>query len=124
MLRATLSTTIRAARTRSTGTAHGCIAIPLGCPDDDASVIRARRALEHDAEKWVPVFGKTSCSSNNLERDGDSKKSHHALALLWQILRGMGFPNQFFSDSWVVGFWRGRRWLAGHRIGKRSLDAG
>src|SRR5262249_42902863 len=39
---------------------------PPGCPDDDASVIRACRALEHDAEKWVPVFGKTSCSSNNL----------------------------------------------------------
>jgi hypothetical protein len=35
--------------------------------------------LEHDAEKWVPVFGKTSCSSKKLERDGDSKKSHHAL---------------------------------------------
>src|SRR5262245_20861139 len=30
------------------------------------------------------------------------------LALLWQILRGAGFPNQFFCDSWVVGFWRGR----------------
>src|SRR6195256_461810 len=28
------------------------------------------------------------------------------LALLWQILSGAGFPNQFFNDSWVVGFWR------------------
>jgi hypothetical protein len=28
------------------------------------------------------------------------------LALLWQILSGTGFPNQFFNDSWVVGFWR------------------
>jgi hypothetical protein len=37
------------------------------------------RLLEHDAEKWVPVFRKTSCSSNNLKRDGDSKKSHPAL---------------------------------------------
>ena len=36
--------------------------------------------LEHDAEKWVPVFGKTSCSDNKIKRDGDSKKSHHALA--------------------------------------------
>jgi hypothetical protein len=50
------------------------------------------RLLEHDAEKGVPVFRKTSCSSNNLKRDGDSKKSHHALeaspvaalAILWQ----------------------------------------
>src|SRR6266478_1522649 len=47
----------------------------------------------------------------------------HALALLWQILSGTGFPNQFFCDSWVVGFWRGRPWLAGRRIGKTSLDA-
>src|SRR5262249_22798855 len=46
-----------------------------------------------------------------------------ALALLWQILSGTGFPNQFFCDSWVVGFWRGRPWLAGRRIGKKSLDA-
>src|SRR5215510_12713918 len=50
--------------------------------------------LEHDPEKacpgldpgWVPVFGKGvpprkrgSCSTNNLKRDDDSKKSHHAL---------------------------------------------
>src|SRR5262249_9068467 len=34
--------------------------------------------LEHP-EKWTPVFGKESCSTNNLERDGDSKKSHLAL---------------------------------------------
>src|SRR5262245_53129269 len=47
----------------------------------------------------------------------------HNLALLWQILSGAGFPNQFFCDSWVVGLWRGRSWVAGHRIGRRSLDA-
>ena len=29
------------------------------------------------------------------------------LTLLWQILSGTGFPNHFFCDSWVVGFWRG-----------------
>src|SRR3974390_53634 len=28
------------------------------------------------------------------------------LALLWQILSGEGFPNQFFCDSWVVGLRR------------------
>ncbi|MGA8966865.1 MAG: hypothetical protein WB525_20445, partial [Pseudolabrys sp.] len=31
------------------------------------------------------------------------------LALLWQIsgvTGDFGFPNQFCSDSWVVGFWR------------------
>src|SRR3984893_5822709 len=48
-----------------------------------------------------------------------------ALALLWQIFAGAGFPNHSFCDSWVVGFlegptmvsrtsdWRGElgRWL-------------
>ena len=46
------------------------------------------------------------------------------LALLWQIFSGLGFPNQFFCDLWVVGFWRGRPWLAGRRIGEASLDVG
>ncbi len=32
------------------------------------------------------------------------------LALLWQIFSGTGFPNQFFNDSWVVGFWRADPW--------------
>ena len=32
-----------------------------------------------------------------------------ALALLWQIFSGTGFPNQFFNDSWVVGL-EGRPW--------------
>ena len=36
----------------------------------------------------------------------DEKKMEPELALLWQILSGAGFPNQFFNDSWVVGFWR------------------
>jgi Phage integrase family len=28
------------------------------------------------------------------------------LALVWQILSGTGFPNQFFCDAWLVGFWK------------------
>src|SRR5262249_35804827 len=36
----------------------------------------AQLRLEHDPEKWVPVFGKRSCSKKKLERDDDSKKSH------------------------------------------------
>src|SRR5262249_5932739 len=35
--------------------------------------------LEHGPEKWVPVFGKRSCSTKKLERGDDSKKSHLAL---------------------------------------------
>ena len=46
-----------------------------------------------------------------------------SLALLWQIVIGAGFPNQFFGDLWVVGFWRGRPWLAGHRTGRGSSNA-
>jgi AraC-like DNA-binding protein len=33
---------------------------------------------EHDPEKWIPVFGKRSCSTDDMERDDDSKKSHLA----------------------------------------------
>src|SRR5947207_8486057 len=40
-----------------------------------------------------------------------SKSAKVVLALLWQNLSGTGFPNRFFCDSWVVGFWRGRLWL-------------
>ncbi|PNE10174.1 MAG: hypothetical protein CR217_15850 [Beijerinckiaceae bacterium] len=39
-------------------------------------------ALEHDPEKWTPVFGRRSCSNKNLKRDDDSKKSHPALMKL------------------------------------------
>src|SRR5258705_1262823 len=49
---------------------------------------------------------------------GVSKSAKVVLALLWQILSSTGFPNQFFCDSWVVGFWRGRPWLGRRRIGK------
>src|SRR5262249_28934119 len=54
-------------------------------------------SLEHDPEKWIPVFGKAcprarpegSCSTNKLERDDDSKKSHLAL---------VRFGAQLFDD--------------------------
>src|SRR6266849_4027362 len=44
--------------------------------------------LEHDPEKWLPVFprdkreafARRSCSNKKIERDDDSKKSHRALA--------------------------------------------
>ena len=51
--------------------------------DDNAHAqLRARIdvAIEHDPEKWEPVFGKRSCSNKKLERDDDSKKGHPALA--------------------------------------------
>jgi tetratricopeptide (TPR) repeat protein len=39
-----------------------------------------RSSLEHDPEKWAPVFGKRSCSGKKLRRDDESKRSHPALA--------------------------------------------
>src|SRR6267378_4973229 len=44
--------------------------------------------LEHDPEKWAPVFprdkreafARRSCSNKKIERDDDSKKNHPALA--------------------------------------------
>src|SRR5262245_53885591 len=39
----------------------------------------AAAALARDPEKWEPVFGKDHAQTNNIERDGDSKKSHPAL---------------------------------------------
>src|ERR1700739_2116654 len=53
------------------------------------SAANPKFALEHDPEKacpaldagWVPVFGKRSCSKKRIERDDDSRKSHHALAV-------------------------------------------
>src|SRR6266550_4625037 len=55
---------------------------------DKAPVLEA---LEHDPEKWAPVFRKRSCSNKKIERDDDSKKSHHALA-------GKSFRQHFFQD--------------------------
>jgi curved DNA-binding protein CbpA len=51
----------------------------------DAIAERAQQRLVHlgalarDPEKWEPVFGKDHAQNKDLERDGDSKKSHHAL---------------------------------------------
>jgi hypothetical protein len=39
----------------------------------------AQPALEHDPEKWVPVFRKDHAQIKEIERDDDSRKRHHAL---------------------------------------------
>src|SRR5207253_6467389 len=43
--------------------------------------------LEHDPEKWIPVFGKRSCSSKKVERDDESKRSHLALGTVHERRR-------------------------------------
>jgi len=86
--------------------------------------LRYRAAL---LEAWRDArYDRRSPSrSRRLARAGAAAgRRSNRLALLWQILCGTGFPNQFFGDSWVVGFWRGRPWLARYWIGVRSSDAG
>ncbi len=53
-----------------------------------------------------------------LERHIDS--AENCLALLWQIFSGTGFPNQFFNDSWVVGFWRADHGRHNVELGRRA----
>jgi hypothetical protein len=44
------------------------------------------------------------------------------LALLWQILQTRGFPNRWFGDSWLIGFWRADQWMwTGRRISIAGL---
>ena len=46
---------------------------------------REHHALEHDPEKWVPVFRKDHAQIKETERDDVSMKSHHALGAPWQF---------------------------------------
>jgi hypothetical protein len=40
--------------------------------------INQSAVLEHDPEKWAPVFRKDHAQRKKIERDDDSKKSHPA----------------------------------------------
>src|SRR5258706_6555910 len=48
-------------------------------PQDDDSVWCIR--LEHDPEKWIPVFRKDDAQTKRQSVDDDSKKCHRALAI-------------------------------------------
>jgi hypothetical protein len=54
----------------------------LGKADEEnhGTILIRDWSLEHDPEKWVPVFRKDHAQIKEIERDDDSKKSHHALA--------------------------------------------
>src|SRR5215468_8167611 len=73
-----------------------------------------RQRWPHDPEKacpgldpgWVPVFGKGlpprkrgSCSTNKLERDDESKKSHHALVSRFRVRISLRHPRLRTSES-------------------------
>src|SRR6516162_3120442 len=74
-------------------------------PNDPASISYVRgilargEAAKADAHGKLP-FGKTHAIV------GETADGLPILTLLWQIFIGTGFPNHFFCDSWVVGFWR------------------
>jgi hypothetical protein len=46
---------------------------------------RIYASLEHDPEKWVPVFRKDHAQIKEIERDDDSKKRHHALGAAFRL---------------------------------------
>jgi hypothetical protein len=77
-----------------------------------------------DSPYYIAPDGQVGQDAFAVIRDTIGKLDMVALALLWQILGGAGFPNQFFCDSWVVGFWRGRPWLPERWIGGMSLGVG
>src|SRR6266705_3854971 len=60
----------------------------IGRAGNDCIFVGMSVALEHDPEKWIPVFprdkreafARRSCSNKKIEWDDDSKKSHPALA--------------------------------------------
>src|SRR6267143_2702753 len=53
-----------------------------------ADAVGQRGPLEQDPEKWAPVFprdkreafARRSCSNKKIERNDESKRSHHALS--------------------------------------------
>jgi hypothetical protein len=56
-------------------------------------------------------------------RKGEPIGPNTTLAHFGLLAGGVGFPNQFFSDSWVVGI-GGRPWLGQRWIGRRTWSAG
>src|SRR5262245_27081096 len=54
---------------------------------------RGRQRPKPDREKWMPLFGKTSCFTDNLKRDAGANRSHHASGtprlLLDEIVRSV-----------------------------------
>ncbi len=73
-----------ASAVRGKASLGGAISLRLdGCADVSGgrprNVVHLFSVLEHDPEKWVPVFRKDHAQIKEIERDDDSKKSHPAL---------------------------------------------
>ena len=82
------------------------VATALGLALLPGSALAQQKSLKEQlAGTWTII------SNDNVAPDGTKRQlfgpnPKGILALLWQILSGTGFPNQFFCDSWVVGSWR------------------
>jgi alpha-1,2-mannosyltransferase len=61
-----------------------------------AYLFAVRAILEHDPEKWIPVFGKGSCSTNKLERD-DGSMRNPARARSDTLILALAFPAVFVN---------------------------
>src|SRR6516164_4809765 len=51
----------------------------------DALKGRAAGVLEHDSGKWIPVFGKRSCSNKRLKRNDDSNLKSLRFGRHWRL---------------------------------------
>src|SRR3974390_2511813 len=87
-----------------------------------------RRATSHLHCRSLPnamqIARSAAIAEWEIERDISAYRSRRycpeGLALLWQIFSGTGFPNQFFNDSWVVGFWRADHGRHNVELGRRA----
>src|SRR5262245_44984177 len=83
---------------------------------------RDRLGLEHDPEKWIPVFGKRSCSSMNLERDDDlkSSRSNRRFRMFPTTVAGsLPKPSWLAEPNKLWAPWR----LSGAELEAAKLDA-
>jgi hypothetical protein len=118
------ATTIRAGDQLKTAKALG-LTVPNSMQLLADEVIELARAQQGERLRRIGVLTALSESDPEVKAWLTAlEEGLQSLALLWQILSGTGFINQFFCDSWAVGFWGADHgWQAGRWIGKKSLDA-
>src|SRR5882757_2803365 len=80
------------------------------------SVTRTQAAaqLEHDPEKWMPVFRKDHAQNKEIEQDDDSKISRPALGRLGTKRLEYGFCSLFFWKRTEERYVPGRRNLTSY----------
>src|SRR5262249_43426961 len=124
MLRATLSTTIRAVRTKSTGTEPRCIAIPRNCPDGDASLIRcASRRASRTPRCKLPDAERADAHDGRRGDDNGSGSDHHWSRSdddrRWWLLIGSG--RRYIVERRSVGHGRILEYLDVGDEGRRAV---